>query len=119
VIKAFGADSPHLARADRFHTDVVLVDAPSPGSGKVFDWHITADVPDSLRLILAGGLNPDNVADAVAAVEPWGVDVSSGVELAPGRKDAVKVRQFISSARSASPNPYIGPDDLPYNWEDE
>ncbi|MGA0885376.1 MAG: phosphoribosylanthranilate isomerase [Ilumatobacteraceae bacterium] len=119
VIKAFGADSPHLSRANQFHTDVVLVDAPSPGSGKVFDWHITADVPDSVRLILAGGLNPDNVADAVTAVEPWGVDVSSGVELAPGRKDAVKVRKFISNARAASPTPYIGPDDLPYNWEDE
>ncbi|MGA1034392.1 MAG: phosphoribosylanthranilate isomerase [Ilumatobacteraceae bacterium] len=119
VIKAFGADSPNLARADRYHTDLVLVDAPSPGSGKVFDWHVTADVPDSVRMILAGGLNPDNVADAIAAVEPWGVDVSSGVEEAPGRKDAAKVRRFIANARAASPTPYLGPDELPYDWEDE
>jgi phosphoribosylanthranilate isomerase len=119
VMKAFGADSPNLRRADRYHTDLILVDAPSPGSGKVFDWHVTADVPDTVRLILAGGLTPENVGDAVSAVEPWGVDVSSGVESAPGRKDATKVRRFILNARAASPTPYIGPDDLPYNWEDE
>jgi len=119
VIKAFGADSPHLAAANRFHTDLVLVDAPSPGSGKVFDWHVTADVPSGVRLILAGGLTPDNVADAVSTVEPWGVDVSSGVEEAPGRKDASKVRRFIQNARAASPRPYLGADELPYDWEDE
>lgn len=119
VIKAFGSDSPHLSRADRFGTDLVLVDAPSPGSGKLFDWSVVSEVPDGLRLILAGGLTPDNVADAVAAVEPWGVDVSSGVEAAPGRKDPSKVRRFISNARAAAPKPYLGPDDLPYDWADE
>lgn len=119
VIKAFGADSPHLARADRYHTDLVLVDAPSPGSGKVFDWHVTADVPDGVRLILAGGLTPENVGDAVAAVEPWGVDVASGVEEAPGRKDATKVRRFIRNARAASPTPHLGSDAQPYDWEYE
>lgn len=119
VIKAFGSDSPHLSRADRFGTDLVLVDAPSPGSGKLFDWSVVAEVPDGLRLILAGGLTPDNVADAVTAVEPWGVDVSSGVEAAPGRKDPSKVRRFISNARAAAPKPYLGPDDLPYDWADE
>jgi len=108
-----------LASANRFHTDLVLVDAPSPGSGKVFDWHITADVPSGVRLILSGGLTPDNVADAVSTVEPWGVDVSSGVEEAPGRKDASKVRRFIQNARAASPRPYLGADELPYDWEDE
>src|SRR5690606_30785248 len=93
VIKAFASDSPHLCRADQYGTDLVLVDAPSPGSGKLFDWGVVADVPDGVRLILAGGLHPDNVADAITAVEPWGVDVSSGVEAAPGRKDPVLVRR--------------------------
>lgn len=119
VIKAFGSDSPHLIRADGYGTDLVLVDAPSPGSGKLFDWSVVADVPDGLRLILAGGLTPDNIADAVTAVEPWGVDVSSGVEAAPGRKDPSLVRRFISNARAAAPKPYLGPDDLPYDWADE
>jgi phosphoribosylanthranilate isomerase len=119
VIKAFGADSPHLHLADTYGTDLVLVDAPSPGSGKVFDWHLAGEVPEGVRLILAGGLDPDNVADAVVAVEPWGVDVSSGVEASPGRKDPTKVRKFIANARAAAPTPYLGPDELPYDWADE
>lgn len=119
VIKAFAASSPHLPQADRYGTDLVLVDAPQPGSGKVFDWNLAAEVPDTVRLILAGGLDPDNVADAITAVEPWGVDVASGVEVAPGRKDPTKVRRFIASARAAAPSPYLGPDELPYDWEDE
>ena len=52
------------------------------------------------RLMLAGGLTPDNIADMIAAVRPWGVDVASGVEHAPGRKDADKVRRFVEAARS-------------------
>ncbi len=58
VIKAFGADSPHLPEADQYGTDLVLLDAPSPGSGKVFDWRLASEVPDGVRLILAGGLDP-------------------------------------------------------------
>ena len=119
VIKAFSATSPALSKADRYGTDLVLVDAPTPGSGKVFDWGLAAEVPDGLRLILAGGLDPDNVADAIEAVEPWGVDVSSGVEASPGRKDPTKVRRFIANARAAAPTPYLGPDEIPYDWADE
>lgn len=119
VIKAFSATSPQLAKADRYGTDLILVDAPTPGSGKVFDWGLADEAPEGLRLILAGGLDPDNVADAIAAVEPWGVDVSSGVEAAPGRKDPTKVRRFIANARAAAPTPYLGPDDIPYDWADE
>ena len=119
VIKVFDADSQHLARADRWGTDLVMIDSPGGGSGKVFDWSLAGEVPDGVRLILAGGLDPDNVADAIAAVEPWGVDVASGVEAAPGRKDPTLVRRFISNARAAAPKPYLGPDELPYDWADE
>jgi phosphoribosylanthranilate isomerase len=119
VIKAFPATFPALHAADTYGTDLVLVDAPSPGSGKLFDWSLASEVPDTVRLILAGGLDPDNVADAIEAVEPWGVDVSTGVEAHPGKKDPTKVRKFIANARAAAPVPYLGPDDLPYDWADE
>jgi phosphoribosylanthranilate isomerase len=119
VIKAFGATSPELRNADRYGTDLVLVDAPTPGSGKLFDWGLASEVPPKLRVILAGGLDPDNVADAISVVEPWGVDVSTGVESSPGAKDPTKVRRFIVNARAAAPEPYLGPDDLPYDWADE
>lgn len=119
VIKVFGADSPLLPEADQYGTDLVMVDSPGGGSGKVFDWRLASDVPEGVRLILAGGLTPDNVADAIETVEPWGVDVASGVEASPGRKDPTKVRHFIANARAAAPTPYLGPDELPYDWADE
>jgi phosphoribosylanthranilate isomerase len=103
VIKAFSATSPELRRADHYSTDLVLVDAPAPGSGKLFDWGLASDVPPKLRLILAGGLDPDNVADAIEVVEPWGVDVASGVEAEPGRKDHDLLAGFFEAVRSASP----------------
>ncbi len=119
VIKAFPAGSDHLPHADRYGTDMILLDAPSPGSGKVFDWSLAGDAPDSVKLILAGGLTPDNVAGAIAEVEPWGVDVSSGVEREPGRKDPLAVKHFIENARAAAPEPYRGDDDMPYDWDFE
>jgi phosphoribosylanthranilate isomerase len=119
VIKAYPAGSPKLAAASSLATDLVLVDAATPGSGQVFDWSLVDGVPDSVRLILAGGLTPENVADAVQSVEPWGVDVSTGVEREPGKKDALKVKHFIERARAAAPAPYHGPDELPYDWYDE
>ncbi len=119
VIKAFAAGSEHLPNADRYGTDMILLDAPSPGSGKVFDWSLAGDAPDSVKLILAGGLSPENVAGAIAEVEPWGVDVVTGVEKEPGRKDPLAVKRFIENARAAAPEQYRGDDDLPYDWDFE
>ncbi|MFZ4719041.1 MAG: phosphoribosylanthranilate isomerase [Ilumatobacteraceae bacterium] len=119
VIKAVAAGTNDARRADQFGTDMVLVDASSPGSGKVFDWSLMDDVAAGPRIILAGGLDPDNVAEAVSLVRPWGVDVSSGVEKAPGRKDALKVKAFIERARAAAPAHHLGPDRMPYDWADD
>lgn len=100
VIKGFAASDPGLDRAAEHRADAVLMDAPTPGSGQLFDWSLTGRVAAGTRLLLAGGLTPDNVADAIAAVRPWGVDVSSGVESRPGHKDAVSVRAFVAAAKS-------------------
>ena len=82
----------------------LLVDAYDPkeygGTGKRADWNAAAGLRRNYpRLVLAGGLTPRNVAEAVKAVRPWAVDVSSGVEFEPGRKDPVKVRDFVFSAK--------------------
>lgn len=119
VIKAVVAGSADARRANEFGTDLVLVDAPSPGSGKVFDWSMMDDVAEGPRILLAGGLTPDNVAEAITAVRPWGVDVSSGVEKSPGKKDALKVKAFIERARAAAPPRHLGPDEMPYDWADD
>ena len=104
VVKAFRVkDSASLAGIRRYQVAGYLLDAWSPlahgGTGQTFDWDIakTAGVAD--RLILAGGLNPENIADAVHTVTPYGVDVSSGVESTPGRKDPDKIREFIRHAK--------------------
>lgn len=123
VIKAFPAGSPSLERAEDFGADVVMIDSPEPGSGQVFDWSLAEGRPDGIRLLLAGGLRPDNVADAIARIGPWGVDVATGVEAErgePGQKDAKKVKAFIEAARAAAPaEPEFGPDPdegAPYDW---
>jgi phosphoribosylanthranilate isomerase len=119
VIKAVVAGTSDAGMADRFGTDLIMVDAATPGSGSVFDWALIDDLPTGPRYILAGGLTPDNVAMAVARALPWGVDVSTGVERSPGRKDPLKVKAFIERARAAAPLPHLGPDELPYDWDDE
>lgn len=85
-----------------------LVDTHDPvahgGTGKTFDWSLLADL-DSERLVLAGGLTPANVAEAVRRVRPAAVDVSSGVESAPGIKETDKLRAFINAARAAAGEP--------------
>ena len=101
VIKAVVAGSQDAAHANSFASDAILVDGLHPGSGTAYDWELLQDIPTDIRLMLSGGLTPDNVAAGIAQVRPWGVDVSSGVEKAPGRKDAVKMRHFITNARDA------------------
>jgi phosphoribosylanthranilate isomerase len=79
------------------------VDGVEPGSGQAFDWNaLNTSSLRGRRWLLAGGLTPDNVAHAIAHLEPWGVDVSSGVEHAPGIKDHAKVRAFIAAAKAYS-----------------
>jgi phosphoribosylanthranilate isomerase len=83
-----------------------LIDAFSDqaygGTGQTVDWTLAAEVARTIPILLAGGLTPSNVAEAVRLVRPYGVDVSSGVELSPGKKDHVKVRAFIEAARLVS-----------------
>ncbi len=119
VIKCVVAGSADARRANEYATDLIHVETATPGSGKVFDWGLLGEVPEGLRVILAGGLDPDNVAEAVRLAQPWGVDVSTGVEKTPGRKDALKVKAFIERAKAAAPERHLGPDELPYDWADE
>ena len=102
VIKAFRAGESAIARFEDFGADFLLVDGDNPGSGQVFDWRLAEGVADHDRLIVCGGLRPENVAQAVANLRPAGVDVSTGVESAPGRKDPLLVRDFIVNARRAN-----------------
>jgi phosphoribosylanthranilate isomerase len=102
VIKAVVAGSADASNADLFSSDAVLVDGLNPGSGTTYDWDLLAHLPDSVHVILSGGLTADNVASGIEQVRPWGVDVSSGVEKSPGLKDAVKLRHFITNARDAA-----------------
>jgi phosphoribosylanthranilate isomerase len=104
VIKAFRVkDISILDSLVRFRVAGCLLDAWSPaapgGTGQTFNWGIAAEaVKRGHRIVLAGGLTPDNVAEAVRRVNPCAVDVSSGVESSPGRKDADKIRKFIIQA---------------------
>lgn len=96
-----------LSQLDVWPTDAILLDTPTAGrggSGKVFDWSLARDARRTYprrAFVLAGGLAPDNVATAIAEVDPWGVDVASGIELAPGIKDPAKATAFITRAREA------------------
>jgi phosphoribosylanthranilate isomerase len=75
------------------------------GTGVAFDWQKAAPIVERLqrvvRVVIAGGLNPTNVTEAIHILRPWGVDVSSGVESTPGKKDPEKVRAFVSAVRKA------------------
>jgi phosphoribosylanthranilate isomerase len=72
------------------------------GTGQVTDWGLAAEIAKSTRVLLAGGLTPDNVTEAIRTVRPYGVDVSSGVESAPGKKDHAKIFAFLHAVRVVS-----------------
>ena len=80
----------------------LLFEGPMSGSGQTTDWDAAAQVARRAELILAGGLNPANVAAAIRHVKPFGVDVSSGVEQSPGLKSPQKIAQFVAAARAAA-----------------
>jgi phosphoribosylanthranilate isomerase len=129
-IKAFSAGDRTISRFDDFGADYLLIDGENPGSGKVFDWRLAEGVIDPNRLIISGGLDAGNVGQAIAHLRPFGVDVSSGVEAEPGRKDPHKVAAFVSAAREAAAvvasehpgSPSDDPEDdeaeAPYDWMD-
>lgn len=120
AIKAFRCQNSSLNEVDRYLTacqhpsrypSAVLLDAHHAsavgGTGKSLDWNLVRDQRRLLRglpLILAGGLTPENVAEAIATVQPDAVDVASGVESAPGKKDLGKIRAFIAAAKEAFSN---------------
>jgi phosphoribosylanthranilate isomerase len=110
AFKAVGiADAADVQLAGAYAGERFLADSKGGGgtgfggSGASFDWRLVRELSLKRRVILAGGLTPDNVAEAVRVARPWGVDVASGVEFAPGKKDPEKVRAFIRAARGESP----------------
>lgn len=112
VIKAFrlGGPSAPASPADYLEAaDYFLLDGTSPGlyggGGRSFPWELARPVKElGVPFFLAGGLDPDNVAEAIERVGPYGVDAASGVESAPGRKSRFKMEAFIRAARSAAPD---------------
>ena len=106
-MKAFRIrDAGSLAALPDYSTEAYLLDAYSAdalgGTGAKFNWELAIEAKKLGRpIVLAGGLTPENVAEAVRQVQPFGVDVSSGVESSPGKKDPAKVRAFIASVRNA------------------
>lgn len=100
-------DAESLRQLEHFNTDAFLLDAYSKsglgGTGETFNWDLAVAAQKFGKpIFLAGGLTPENVADAVRKVRPFAVDVSSGVESSPGKKDAAKVRAFIQAAKAVT-----------------
>ncbi|MFF7447467.1 MULTISPECIES: phosphoribosylanthranilate isomerase [unclassified Streptomyces] len=93
---AFGETVP---RVGEYGEDMLLLDAPIPGSGLAWDWSSKPLAAPGEKWLLAGGLTPDNVREAVGATSPWGVDVSSGVEHTRGVKDPALITSFVKAAR--------------------
>lgn len=129
VFQAFAAGDARVRKAAEYGATAILLDAPSPGSARVFDWSLAAEVPSGQRVIVAGGLTVDNVGAAIARARPWGVDVASGVEREPGIKDPIKLREFIEAARAGFAEveaadafePPEGAEPVPglYDWQED
>ncbi len=110
VIKAVGVRSgADVQAAEAFRTDYHLLDAHRPGvpggTGETFDWELVSRRSSEIPLILAGGLRPDNVAEAISVTRPFAVDVASGIEVAPGVKDHALMAAFAASAGLGSADP--------------
>jgi phosphoribosylanthranilate isomerase len=105
VIKAMPIEQVTEAVLDEWQTTPILLDAHDPvrkgGTGRTIDWSRAATIAARHEVILAGGLRPENVVDAVARVRPYGIDVSSGVETSPGVKDHEKLRGLFEALRGA------------------
>jgi phosphoribosylanthranilate isomerase len=99
---AYVDENFRLADIEHNPAEAILLDAPAGqaygGTGRTFDWSRAAG--STRRIILAGGLDATNVRQAIAAAQPWGVDICSRIESSPGRKDHVKMAQFLKEAKS-------------------
>ena len=98
-------DAASIRRLEPFHTDLHLLDAHARdaygGTGTTFDWDLVRGHREGIPIVLSGGLTPDNVGDAIAAVRPFAVDTASGTEASPGRKDPQKLNAFFRAVSAA------------------
>lgn len=101
LIRATSAEAAAGADCGDFGEQMLLLDSPVPGSGDAWDWSELGARPPAGTWLLAGGLNPANVASAITTARPWGVDVSSGVEARRGVKDPELITRFVRAAKTA------------------
>jgi len=101
TIKALSANSRELMNFADFGADFLLLDSETPGEGKRFDWNLPIDFLKGEKILLAGGLNAENVSAGIAKFSPFGVDVATGIESKPGRKDPELLKLFIENAKSS------------------
>lgn len=116
TVKAFAAGSERLKEAAKWGTDPIMIDAAEPGSGQSYDYSLARRAPSHLHVLLAGGLHPGNVAEAILAARPWGVDVATGVEAEPGKKDPKLVAQFVKNAKGVVLPDREAVSSSPYDW---